>query len=308
VAELSQKLDIELDTSMFVQSHTPFAGMKKLYDKTVLVCGGDYDKCQLVAQKYGFKNVITPGDIVTQHPEIWPFTAVFKDYYKAFAKPLPRPIVAGKPEESLKIDAVFVYSDPRDWGLDTTVIVDLLLSQQGILGTISPKNGDESLPNRGYQQDGQPPLYFSNPDLWWAAKYHLSRLGQGGFREALEGVWRAVTGGHGNEPAQLLKTVIGKPHHPTYEFAEKRLRAHRNDIFAAQASSLVPLRKVYMVGDNPESDILGGNSYKSPFGSKWQSILLRTGVYQGGEPAHKPTVIVDDVYDAVQWAIDDAKK
>lgn len=56
-----------------------------------------------------------------------------------------------------------------------------------------------------------------------------------------------------------------------------------------------------------ESDIAGGNSYKSAFGSKWSSILLRTGVYSGGEPAHKPTVIVDDVYDAVQWAIEDAK-
>ncbi|KAF1344717.1 putative HAD superfamily hydrolase [Delphinella strobiligena] len=306
VAGLKKKLDVDLDTSMFVQSHTPFAGMKELYDKTILVCGGDYDKCQLVAKEYGFKNAITPGDIVTAYPEIWPFTKVFADYYKAFAKPLPKPIIAGKPEESLKIDAVFVYNDSRDWGLDITIITDLLLSKQGIMGTISEKNGDDSLPNRGYQQDGQPPLYFSNPDLWWAAKYHLSRLGQGGFRESLEGVWRAITGGHGKEPAELVKTVIGKPHQPTYEFAEKKLRAHRNDLFVGQ--DLKPLRKVYMVGDNPESDILGGNSYKSPVGSKWQSILLRTGVYQGGEPAHKPAVIVDDVYDAVQWAIEDAKK
>ena len=38
-------------------------------------------------------------------------------------------------------------------------------------------------------------LYFSNPDLLWASEYHLPRLGQGGFREALEGVWEAVTGG-----------------------------------------------------------------------------------------------------------------
>ncbi|GAB7351790.1 hypothetical protein MBLNU459_g2364t1 [Dothideomycetes sp. NU459] len=306
VAELSKSLDIELDTSMFVQSHTPFAGMKELHDKTVLVAGGDYDKCQLVAQKYGFKTVVTPGDIVTAYPEIWPFAKVFKEYYQGFAKPLPRPILKHDPDKSLKIDAIFVYSDPRDWGLDATIILDLLLSRQGIMGTVSAKNGDASLPNRGYQQDGQPPLYFSNPDLWWAAKYHLSRLGQGGFREALEGVWRAVTGGHGKEPARLLKTVIGKPHQLTYEFAEKRLKSHRADLYAGQESK--PLRKVYMVGDNPESDILGGNSYESPFGSKWSSILLKTGVYQGGEPEHRPTVIVDDVYDAVEWAVEDARK
>lgn len=35
----------------------------------------------------------------------------------------------------------------------------------------------------------------------------------------------------------------------------------------------------------------------------WNSILLRTGVYAGGEPAHAPTFIADDVELAVEWAI-----
>jgi hypothetical protein len=35
----------------------------------------------------------------------------------------------------------------------------------------------------------------------------------------------------------------------------------------------------------------------------WASILLRTGVYESGEPSHKPTVILDDVEQAVHWAI-----
>lgn len=255
--------------------------------------------------RYGFKNVVTPGDIITAHPEVWPFSHVFADYYQKFAKPLPHPINSKDTSKSLKIDAIFVYSDPRDWALDTTIILDLLLSSQGVLGTLSPKNGNSDLPNCGYQQDGQPPLYFSNPDLWWAAKYHLPRLGQGGFREAFEGVWAAVTGGE-KKGVKLNKTVIGKPYKATYEFAEKRLRAHRGHI--ASEESFKPLRKVYMVGDNPESDIQGANTYKSPFGSDWASILVRTGVYPGGEPAHKPRVIVDDVYAAVQWAIEDSKK
>ena len=50
VADLSEKLDIPIDVSMIVQSHTPFADLKHLHDKTVLVAGGDYDKCQIVAQ------------------------------------------------------------------------------------------------------------------------------------------------------------------------------------------------------------------------------------------------------------------
>lgn len=51
-----------------------------------------------------------------------------------------------------------------------------------------------------------------------------------------------------------------------------------------------------MIGDNPLSDIDGANRYG------WKSVLLRTGVYAGGEPAKKPTMIADDVELAVEWA------
>lgn len=64
------------------------------------------------------------------------------------------------------------------------------------------------------------------------------------------------------------------------------------------------LKRVYMVGDNPESDILGANQYQSEVGSEWNSILVRSGVYSGGEPAHKPKAIVEDVWEAVQWGLE----
>lgn len=308
VEDLSEKLGVELDVGMFVQSHTPFADMHdyKGQDKTVLVVGGDYDKCQRVAKEhYGFQNVVTPGDIVCAYPDIWPFSKVFLDYYKSFAKPLPKPIYhpGARLEDSLKIDAIFVYNDPRDWALDSSIILDLLLSQSGYLGTLSHKNGDQGLANHGYQQDAQPHLYYSNPDLWWASSYHLPRLGQGGFRESFAGLWNAVT--HGVE---LEKTVIGKPYQPTYEFAERRLRQHRKRLFG-QVGLNDLLRRVYMVGDNPESDIRGANNYESPHGSSWRSVLVKTGVYQEGtEPSCKPTVTVKGVEEAVRWAVEDAVK
>lgn len=306
MADLQDKLDVPLSTDLFIQSHTPFADMQHHHGNTVLVCGGDYDKCQEVAKEYGFESVVTPGDIVAAYPDIWPFAKVFKDYYAGFAKALPNPIATNLSDlkERLKIDAVFVYNDPRDWGLDATVILDTLLSHEGYIGTISPKNGDKTLPNSGYLQDGQPPLYYSNPDLWWASSYHLSRLGQGGFAAAFDGLWSEATGG-----AKLLgKQFFGKPHQGTYEFAERRLLRHRKTLFG-QVGLNDPLRKVYMVGDNPESDIRGANNFKSAHGSKWTSILLKTGVYQEGtEPSCKPDVIVHGVADAVEWAVEDAKK
>ena len=263
---------------------------------------------KLCAVSYGFKNVITPGDLIKAFPTLWPFASPRN--YNQHARPLTgkklssRVFASNAVKDPVRIDAVFVFNDPRDWALDTQVILDLLLSHKGYLGSLSPKNNDSSLPNRGYLQDDQPTLYFSNPDLFWAAAYHLPRLGQGGFREAFEGVWNAVTGG----PAQgvrLQARMYGKPHQGTFGFAEKRLVSHRQTLLGSGRTKIgmEGLKRVYMVGDNPESDILGANQYTSPVGSTWHSILVRSGVYSGGEPFHKPKAIVHNVWDAVQWAL-----
>ncbi|EXJ83815.1 hypothetical protein A1O1_07442 [Capronia coronata CBS 617.96] len=331
VQDLSARLSVPLDTTMFVQSHTPFAelvhGENGLKNKCILVVGGEGGRCRTVAEQYGYTNVVTPGDLFMAHPEMWPFSTPFRDsYYATFARPLPKPINPASPDDSLKIDAVFVYNDPRDWGLDLQIVLDVMLSHRGIVGTYSALNGDRALPNCGYLQDGQPPLYFSNSDLLWAADYHLSRLGQGGFRAALEGVWRALTeptdadadrdtdadgdgDGDATPPPELYRTIIGKPFQATYSFAEKRLLHHRDALFARRSSHDTPLRRVYMVGDNPESDIRGANTYKSPQGIEWIGLLTRTGVYKdrpGHRPSWEPRAIVDDVRAAVQYALKDS--
>ncbi len=57
VLELSEKLGVALSEDNFVQSHTPFKRLvggigkwKGLEDKTILVTGGDGDKCREVAK------------------------------------------------------------------------------------------------------------------------------------------------------------------------------------------------------------------------------------------------------------------
>ena len=311
IDDLNSKLLLNqpLKVSHLVQSHTPFARYVHptlqhpdgLRDKPILICGGDGDHARHTAQHYGFKSVILPGDIFAHDPAIWPFSRNFTDYHASYAKPLPC-----SPED-LKIHAIFVYNDPRDWGLDIQLISDLLLSRQGYLGTYSAKNNDRSLPNNGYLQDGQPPIYFSNADLLWAAAYHLNRLGQGGFQAALEGVWNALTGGE-REGAKLHRTVIGKPFGETYEFAETRLvdNLRGNGVVIEGGKGL---KKIYMIGDNPESDIRGANTFESTRGIEWVSLLTRSGVYQdreGRSPSWAPRVIVDTVYDAVRYALEDS--
>ncbi|KAI0839600.1 putative HAD superfamily hydrolase [Hypoxylon sp. FL0890] len=306
VADLSSRLGVKLTTDNFIQSHTPFQELVHHYqshshnyqeglrDKNILVTGSDAAKCRKIAEQYGFKHVIIPADILAAHPTIWPYEPLMEEVYAKAARPLP--------SRDPKIDAIFVFNDPRDWALDIQIILDLLMSKEGVLGTYSAKNGRKDLPNFGWQRDGQPPLFFSNPDLFWSAGYKLPRFGQGAFQAAVAGVWNEVTGGY----AELERTVIGKPHGHTYGYAERVLNAHRAKVLGVDPDKLEPLQRVYMVGDNPASDIRGANEYQSPVGTSWTSVLVRTGVWspeRGGEPAYTPKVIVDDVRKAVEWAL-----
>ncbi|KAI0537542.1 HAD-like domain-containing protein [Xylaria digitata] len=324
VEDLSKRLGVPLSTENFVQSHTPFQelvhkawsqghvdghaqtvlengnGISGLVDKHILITGSDPAKSRLIAEAYGFRSVITPADILIAHPTMFPFESLLKEHYAATARPLPSP--------DPKIDAIFVFNDPRDWALDTQIIIDLLLSQGGVLGTYSSKNGRAEYENHGWQADDQPHLYFSNHDLFWSAAYHLPRFGQGAFQAALAGIWNQITGGK----AEMKRTTIGKPYARTYGYAERVLAQWRAELLKKSGrvnpeAAAQPLTRVYMVGDNPESDIRGANEYRSPQGTEWASILVRTGVWnkdRDGEPKHKPTAIVDDVKGAVGWALE----
>ncbi|KAL8387529.1 hypothetical protein RB595_009842 [Gaeumannomyces hyphopodioides] len=307
VASLSEKLKVPLTTDNFVQSHTPFQelaqGHDSLRDKTIFVTGSHAAKSREIAERYGFKNVVIPADILMAQPTVWPFDPLVESVYASTARPLPKPIY-GSPgvtsdAEALKIDAMFVFNDPRDWALDIQLITDLLLSRQGYLGTYSALNGTK------WQGDGQPDLYFSNKDLFWSSKYHLPRFGQGAFQAAVAGVWDQVTGG--GEAGRLRRTVIGKPFAETYRYAERILSRHREEVRrrAGHGAGKAGLSSVYMVGDNPESDIAGANEFKSEEGAEWCSVLVRTGVWHQdrGQMKHQPRVIVDDVAAAVRWAL-----
>ncbi|KAK1833153.1 HAD-superfamily hydrolase [Podospora conica] len=310
VRDLTEKLGVTLTTDNFVQSHTPFRqlvdGPDGLKDKTILVTGSDPERCRHIALDYGFQTVITPHDIYTASPTIFPFAPPPPQP----SRPLPLPLATPSTPPSalpstLKIDAIFVFDDPRDWSLDTQLITDLLQSHAGHLGTHSPLNADPSLPNCGWQRDGQPPLYFSNGDLVWSAAYPLPRLGQGAFQAALAGLWRRVTGGH-----ELRRRVMGKPQAETYAFAERVLAEHRHDLLG-HAAAVGGLGRVYMVGDNPESDIAGANRYVSEKGTEWVSVLVETGVWKRGRVGEaqlvgerRPARVVGDVKGAVSAALE----
>ncbi|KAF3058111.1 putative CDP-alcohol phosphatidyltransferase class-I family protein C22A12.08c [Daldinia childiae] len=264
VEKLGQRLGLTLDVEQFVQSHTPYYDLVPEYgDKTVLVLGAQGDQIRDLAHKYGFKKVLTSSDIMAERPLIHPFPEMTKDHHEKYGH--------------------------------LQIITDLLLSRGGFIGTKSPKNGDTSLPNNGYQQDDQPKLFFCNPDFQWSTEYPDPRLAQGAALAALKGLWDEITGGKGD----LLYSIIGKPTEPTYVYAEKVLQEYGKKLHPS-----LEIGTVYMIGDNPRSDIAGANDFESRCGYKWKSVLVETGIYvPGSVPAYQPDHTAKDVKEAVQWVL-----
>lgn len=272
--DLSRQLELEISPGQFICGHTPMKEMAEKYN-TVLVVGGEGEKCRHVAEGYGFRDVVTPGDIIKDNKDTTPFRRLTEEEIEH-----SRVRNFGEHE----IDAIFVFADSREWAGDQQIILDLLMSKNGRLGT------------RSETFDEGPPIYFSHNDVVWSTSHDLTRIGMGALRASLEAMFKALTG------KELVSTAFGKPQIGTFQFATRLLQQWRKDTHGINQ----PPEVVYFVGDTPESDIRGTNEYnESPLSENtWYSILVRTGVFQEGtKPRFTPKATVDNVRDAVVHGI-----
>lgn len=288
---LSERLNFNLSPLQIVQSHTPM----KYWAQTgkyrrVLVIGGVNDNARHVALDYGFKDVVLPIDFVNQNPAVSPYHR-FTD--QELAK-YSRDVDLSKP-----IDAILVFNDPRDMNTDIQIVSDLLNSEGGLVGTKRRRPEHEAhIP--------AVPIAFSNNDFLWANDYKLPRFGQGAFRMITEKLFAETNGLNNDQTLQL--TIFGKPFKVQHDYAHwvliewnKMLHNHKEHGFMPKLHEEpvgLPFTKIYMVGDNPESDIRGANM------NGWESILLRTGVYKDEDwdnTVHRPSAgIYDNVLEAVK--------
>ena len=242
---------------------------------TVLVVGGEGEKCRVVAEGYGFKDVVTPGDIIKHDSATTPFRKLTAEEHAASRE---------RDFTDVVIDAVFVFADSRDWAGDIQIMLDLAMSQGGRLGT------------RCDTFDQGPPFYFSHNDVVWSAAHEHVRLGMGALRRMFEVTFRDLTSGKG----KLNTHAFGKPQVSTFEFASRLMSQWRQ----TEHGLIGPPQTVYFVGDTPESDIRGTNAVNRKTENDWYSILVKTGVYEEGtKPAYQPRVTVNNVLDAVNYAM-----
>ncbi|KAL5363183.1 HAD-like domain-containing protein [Aspergillus floccosus] len=243
--QLSEILEVPISTDQFIQSHTPMQALAEYYE-TVLVCGGEGQKIREVAENYGFKNVVHPKDILAWDPTVSPWRC-FSEEDRAEAKP--------RDFSKIKFDAILVFADSRDYATDMQLIIDLLLAEDGKMLTRAKDPVASRIP-----------VYFSQGDLVFPTDHKgPPRLTQGAFRISIEAQYKALTG------VDLERVVYGKPERATYTYADEVLRAWMEQI---HNENRLP-QNIYMVGDNPASDICGGNMYG------WNTCLVRTGVFQG---------------------------
>ncbi|KAG9316204.1 HAD hydrolase [Chiua virens] len=265
--KLSQQLGIKIDPERYIQAHTVLKSVVYKYvDLPVLVLGGKGDTLRKVAESYGFKHVRTTLDILAWNKSVWPFHNLTVE---------ERESVKLTDFSKTRIAAIFVFHDPRNWALDIQVMCDLIQSGGVVGGPCLPDITQKTVD-----------LVFCNPDLIWKSDLDKPRLGQGAFKQAFQAVFKSLTG------APYPSIQFGKPTEATYKFAEQ--------VLWGQLAEKSCLDSVYMVGDNPESDIAGANA------ARWKSILVRTGVYDPcqGPPSHRPTHEVEDVEQAVLWALE----
>ncbi|KAI8344366.1 HAD-like domain-containing protein [Chlamydoabsidia padenii] len=268
--QVSNLIDIQISPEQVILSHSPMQLLTSKYkQKRVLVVGGKGHVCADVAKGYGFENIVTPQDLHHWNNSLWPYNqpkfitdAAHNDYSK------------------VPIEAVMMFHDSYDWGRDLQVMLDAVCCQDGMIGTTKSDYTKQSMP-----------VYFSNNDLIWSTDFPAPRLGQGAFKEALEGLYMALTEGK----ARLISESFGKPHGSTYSFAEKVITSQYKTIYG---DSLLP-QQVYAIGDNPAADIKGANAHG------WLSMLVRTGVHTGpGNSNDYPAdYVCDNVLDAVTLAI-----
>ncbi|ODV82795.1 hypothetical protein CANARDRAFT_204527 [[Candida] arabinofermentans NRRL YB-2248] len=326
--ELSERLGCEILEEQVIQGHTPMKDLVDVYSN-VLVIGGVGDACRKVAEGYGFKNVFIPLDIMYWNPSVTPYYTLTEEDKKVCKKDIDF--------SKTKIEAILVFADSRNWAADQQIILELLMSKGGYMGTTSTT------------YDDAPGIYFAHSDFIWATNYKLSRYGMGALQVSIAALYRESTG------RELNVTRFGKPQKGTFKYAEKVLKNWRKDVLEEHVEELTsaagsdeeesddeeakqppqtlakpvfeesesedddedegltfqkltqltldlpPASTVYFVGDTPESDIRFANSHDE----SWHSILVKTGVYQDGTvPKYKPKYICENVLDAVNYALE----
>jgi HAD superfamily hydrolase (TIGR01456 family) len=216
---------------------------------------------------YGFKKWIWFQDYIASRPSILPLV-------NRVDGEVPKSAWSDE-----KIAAVFMMHEPHNWMEGLQLLCDVLLS-------------DGMLTNEGYTRAPEQvvELFIANGDFSYSASFNQPRITAGAFTMCLATLYKQYSG------RELRRTVYGKPGLEYHQYAETMLR----QASILPGSTKDEIATIYMIGDNPKSDIQGANAS----GDHWHSVLVRTGLFKGdNDPTHPAKHVSDTVYHAIQYIL-----
>jgi len=260
-----------------IMNFTPLRPILSQYKERLVLLGGlgEWDS---LAKDIGLKRYITDEEYCSLFPVLNPSRGrpesgeAFEELQKKISERLgitdPKEL-----EEPFQIHAIFMLHDPNLWDDRIQIICDLLSTSDGRVAQFMPEVGPAD----------HIPVYCTHNDILWTGEFRINRMTFGCFNEALRASYKLIY------KRELNLNIYGKPCLPTFEYAKKHLAAMTD----------LPISNYYMIGDNPRSDIRGGNV------AGWITILVKTGVFKWSEEHQNDhddpaTYVVDDFMEAIK--------
>lgn len=175
-------------------------------------------------------------------------------------------------EGYLQVHGIFIVQFPNGWECSNQLIMDFLSTEDGKFAKSLPFKCPAS----------HIPVFCSMNDLMYKDDFQLPRLLNKMFITTLKDTFKELYGG------DLKVQFFGKPERSQFDFALNHAKK--------QLPSNHLLSNVYMIGDNPTTDIRGANE------AGWTSILVRTGVFKGdgNDTTYPASHVVDDIEEAIK--------
>ena len=165
---------------------------------------------------------------------------------------------------------ILCMTDPLYWGRELQIVSDFLHH-----------------PNLEEFSSESIPFHNCCIDINYMSSYPTPRWGSGSFRMTLEHLYQHQTG------HVLTQTLYGKPYSVSFQYAQQQLY----HLFPEKE-----YESIYMIGDNPHTDIQGANNMGHP----WKSVLIGTGVFPLQEidslfPEQTPHYYFPDLVSFWEW-------
>eukprot|EP01083_Nonionella_stella_P078073 213452_1 len=276
---------LELVDSQLIQPSRPIRALPSVINpkKRKLVVACSAERANALARAFGWINCISLQEYARARPELMPI--------QKYDTPTEAEIDAAK----ISIDIVVILlRRPANWHEALQVLTDILRS-----------DGVPGIDNESEKQTVE--VLVGNPDAQFSGAYEVPRLTTGTFVTCLDATLKSCLG------RPLNYTWVGKPSPLMNQCAEQELERLATELSESDNQSTVPnehcsatnerktqtdrIERIYMIGDNPRSDIRGANLR----GGRWVSVLVRSGMFKGENDSINPAKYVfDDAAKAIE--------